>query len=58
MYSKVIQGFSVSGASLDKIQSIWGAPGTLSLLRTGNNPENTEQFLVVLVGIFRLNQLF
>ena len=48
----MIQGFSVSGASLDKIHSIGGAPGICPLLRTGNNPENTEQHVVVLVGIF------
>ena len=48
----MIQGFSVSGASLDKIHSIGGAPGICPLLRTGNIPENTEQHVVVLVGIF------
>ena len=57
-YSNVIEGFSVSGASLDKIRSIGGAPGTCPLLRTGKNSESPEQRVVVLVGIFSLNQLF
>ena len=57
-YSNVIEGFSVSGASLDKIHSIGGALGTCPLLRTGKSPENTEQHVVVLVGIFSPNQLF
>ena len=57
-YSNVIEGFSVSGASLDKIRSIGGAPGACPLLWTGKNPENTEQHVVVLVGIFSLTQLF
>ena len=48
----MIQGFSVSGASLDKIHFICGAPGKCPLLRTDNNPENTEQHVEVLVGIF------
>ena len=52
MYSKVIQGLNVSGASMDKIHYILEAPGICPLLRTGNNPENTEQHVVVLVGIF------
>ena len=52
MYSNVIQGFGVSGASLDKIHSIGGAPGACPLLSTGKNLENTEQPVVVLVGIF------
>ena len=54
----MIEGFSVSGASLDKIHSIGGALGTCPLLRTGKSPENTEQHVVVLVGIFSLTQLF
>ena len=54
----MIEEFSVSGASLDKIHSIGGAPGACPLLSTGKNLENTEQPVVVLVGIFSLNQLF
>ena len=52
----MIEGFSVSGASLDKIHSIGGAPGTCPLLRTSKNPENTEQHVVVVVVLLLLSR--
>ena len=54
----MIEGFRVSGASSEKKSLYLRGPGPCPLLRTGKNPENPEQHLVVLVGIFSLNQLF
>ena len=54
----MIEGFRVSGASSEKKITPFEGPGPCPLLRTGKNPENTEQHVVMLVGIFSLNQLF
>ena len=58
VYSKVIQWFSLSGASLDKIHSLWETREPCPQLRTAKNPEFAKQHVVVLEGVFRLNKLF